>query len=86
VPTDELTCQELVEVVTEYLEGSMPPGERLRFEEHLVYCDFCTTYIDQMRATVRLAGELREQDLAPAARDALLETFRDWKRGRDAPL
>jgi anti-sigma factor RsiW len=76
----ELTCQELVEVVTDYLEGSMPAERRLLFEEHLAFCDWCRTYLEQMRATIRLTGTLREDDLDPEARDALLHVFRDWKR------
>jgi anti-sigma factor RsiW len=76
----ELTCQELVEVVTDYLEGRMPADRRLRFEEHVAFCDWCSTYLEQMRETVRLTGALREDDLRPEARDALLRLFRDWKR------
>ncbi len=76
----ELTCQELVEVVTHYLEGSMPAERRLLFEEHLAFCDWCQTYLEQMRATIRLTGTLREDDLRPEAREALLDVFRDWKR------
>ena len=78
---DELTCRELVEVVTDYLEGSLAPADRIRFEEHLVMCAPCTTYLEQMRETIRLTGALREEQLDPAARDALLSAFRDWKRG-----
>ena len=78
---DELTCRELVEVVTDYLEGSLPPADRIRFEEHLVMCAPCTIYLDQMRETIRLTGTLREEQLDLAARDALLSAFRDWKRG-----
>ena len=78
---DELTCRELVEVVTDYLEGSLPPADRIRFEEHLVMCAPCTIYLDQMRETIRLTGTLREEQVDPAARDALLTAFRDWKRG-----
>jgi anti-sigma factor RsiW len=76
----ELTCQELVEVVTDYLEGSMPAGRRLLFEEHLAFCDWCQTYLEQMRATIRLTGTLEEEDLTPEARAALLDVFRDWRR------
>jgi predicted anti-sigma-YlaC factor YlaD len=83
VPVDELTCQELVEIVTEYLEGSMAAGDRRRFEEHLVVCPGCSTYLEQLRETVRLTGVLATEDLAAAERDALLRTFRDWKGGRD---
>jgi anti-sigma factor RsiW len=76
----ELTCQELVEVVTDYLEGRMPAEQRLLLEEHLAFCDGCQTYLEQMRETIRLSGTLREDDLGPEARDALLRVFRDWKR------
>jgi anti-sigma factor RsiW len=75
----ELVCKELVEVVTDYLEGRMPAERRLLFEEHLASCDGCQTYLEQMRATIRLTGTLREDDLGTEARDALLDLFRDWK-------
>jgi anti-sigma factor RsiW len=76
----ELTCKELVEVVTDYLEGSMPAERRLLFEEHLAFCDRCQTYLEQMQETIRLTGTLMEDDLEPEARAALLGVFRDWKR------
>jgi anti-sigma factor RsiW len=75
----ELTCQELVEVVTDYLEGRMPAERRLLFEEHLAFCDGCKTYLEQMQETIKLTGTLSEDDLGPEARDALLGAFRDWK-------
>lgn len=77
--TEELTCRELVELVTDYLEGALPPGEAARFERHLAICPGCTTYVEQIRETVRQTGRLREDDLEPAARDALLAQFRNWK-------
>lgn len=77
-----MTCKELVEVVTDYLDGSMPAQQRLLFEEHLAFCDWCQTYLEQIRATIRLTGTLREDDLEPEAREALLGVFRAWKRGR----
>ena len=83
MPADELTCQELVEIVTEYLEGTMSTGDRLRFEEHLVVCPGCSAYLEQMRETVRLSGALREEDVDPLVLDQLLESFRHWKRGGD---
>ena len=75
----ELTCKELVEVVTDYLEGRMPAEQRLLFEEHVAFCDWCQTYVEQMRATVRLTGTLSEEDIGPEAREGLLRVFRDWK-------
>jgi predicted anti-sigma-YlaC factor YlaD len=76
----ELTCQELVEVVTDYLEDRLPPEQRILFEEHVAFCSWCRTYLEQMRETVRLTGSLREEDLESEARDALLDVFRDWKQ------
>ena len=76
----ELTCKELVEVVTDYLEGGMPVDQRLLFEEHLAFCSWCQTYVEQMRETIRVTGTLKEEDIGPEARDALLDVFSDWKR------
>jgi anti-sigma factor RsiW len=75
-----LSCKELVELVTDYLEGALPDEERRRFEEHLASCPGCVVHVEQMQATVRTLGTLREDAVSPAARDALLEAFRDWKR------
>jgi anti-sigma factor RsiW len=74
-----MTCRELVQVITDYLEGTLSWRDRRRFERHLRECDGCTIYVEQMRETIRLAGVLGEDDLAPAARDELLAVFRDWK-------
>jgi anti-sigma factor RsiW len=79
---DELTCKELVEVVTEYLEGTMDYPDRRLFEEHLVYCEGCSTYLAQMRQTIGLVGRLSEDDVPEPARDALLDVFRTWKEER----
>lgn len=75
-----LTCQELVELVTDYLEDRLPLEERIRFEDHLAVCGPCRTYFQQMRETIRLTGALTEERVEPGARDALLEAFRGWKR------
>ncbi len=75
----ELTCRELVEVVTDYLEGRMPPERRLLFEEHVAFCSWCATYLEQMRETIRLTGMLSEDDLSAEAREALLDAFRSWR-------
>jgi anti-sigma factor RsiW len=75
-----LTCQELIELVTEYFEGAMPPADRLRFEEHIAVCPPCRAHLRQMRETIRLLGELTEENIPAGARDELLSAFRDWKR------
>jgi anti-sigma factor RsiW len=78
---DYLTCQELVELVTEYLEDSLPAAERARFEEHIMTCPPCRAHIDQMRRTIQVVGHLSAETLPPAAEADLLSAFRDWKRG-----
>jgi hypothetical protein len=80
-PSVPLSCRELVELVTDYLEGALPGDEQARFQAHLEACDPCVDYIEQIRLTVRAAGRVEEEDLDPAWRDALLAEFRDWKRG-----
>jgi len=75
-----LTCRELVELVTDYLEGSLPPTERARFESHLEGCDNCRRYLDQMRQTIHLMGCLSEESLEPQVKTDLLKIFRDWKK------
>jgi predicted anti-sigma-YlaC factor YlaD len=74
-----LACKELVELVTDYLEGVMPATERTRFEEHLAICEGCDAYLDQMRQTIRLTGRLTEYDVPKPAIDELLRAFRGWK-------
>ena len=78
---EELTCQELVDLVTMYLEMTLSPEDTSRFESHLTICGGCANYLDQMRRTIQLVGTLREDGIPPEARDRLLEAFRDWKRG-----
>jgi anti-sigma factor RsiW len=75
-----MSCKELVELVTDYLEGSLSWRERRRFEKHIAKCDGCSAYVEQMRVTVRTMGTLREEDVPPDVRDELLAAFRDWKR------
>jgi predicted anti-sigma-YlaC factor YlaD len=75
----ELTCKELVELVTDYLEERLPPLERLRFEQHLAGCEGCRNYLDQIRQTIRLLGRLDEDSIPPPTREHLLRAFRDWK-------
>lgn len=78
-PVEELSCQELVELVTEYLEDALEAQERARFEAHVDACTGCQRYIEQMRQTIRLSGTLSQPPLAPEAEAALLEAFRGWK-------
>jgi anti-sigma factor (TIGR02949 family) len=75
-----LTCKEVVEIVTDYLEGTMSPELRKRFEDHLSTCEGCSAYLEQMRETIRLTGMLTEDDIPQELRDRLLSAFRDWHR------
>jgi anti-sigma factor RsiW len=75
-----ISCRELVELVTAYLEGALSREDRLRFENHIADCDGCTTYLEQMRRTIELAGTLRVDDVSRDAKQALLHAFQDWRR------
>lgn len=77
-----LTCQELVELVTDYLEGSLPSAERARFDEHIAGCTGCTNYLRQMRRTIQTVGYLSEDHVSPEAERELLDAFRTWKDDR----
>jgi anti-sigma factor RsiW len=74
----ELTCQQVVELITAYLEDALVPAERERFEEHLARCAGCSAYLAQMRETVALAGHV-ELRLPPELEGRLLEAFRSWR-------
>ena len=76
-----LTCIEVVELVTDYLDGALSRSERARFDAHLGDCHGCNAYLEQFRETIRLTGSLSEDTLDPVARDTMLAQFRDWKRG-----
>jgi anti-sigma factor RsiW len=76
---EELACVELVEVVTDYLEGAMPAHDRRRFEAHLDGCPHCITYVEQMRQVGGSLGALAADTIAPQTRDALLDAFRGWR-------
>jgi anti-sigma factor RsiW len=80
----ELVCQEVVELVSDYLEDALSARDRRRFERHIAGCEHCTAYLSQMRVTLRLTGRLAPGDLSPEARDELSEVFRHWKSGQDS--
>ncbi len=74
-----LDCNELVELVTAYLDGTLDLDTRARFDHHLQDCDGCTNYLQQFRSTVAALGKVPEDALEPAFRDRLLSAFRDWR-------
>ena len=74
----ELPCIEVVELVTAYLEDALSVADRQRVEEHLVFCDGCTTYLEQIRQTIVFTGRMEPEDIPPALQEKLLAAFRDW--------
>ena len=75
-----MRCIEVVELMTDYLEGALVPQDRARFERHLEACDGCTAYLEQMRQTILATGTLREEAISPEAMDRLLVAFRSWRQ------
>jgi anti-sigma factor RsiW len=75
-----LTCHEVVELITDYLEDALPDDDRRRVEEHLAACDGCTHYLEQMRETIRLTGMLTEEQVPEEQKRKLLSAFRTWTR------
>lgn len=76
---NNLVCQEVVELVSDYLEGALSRADRRRFEAHLRKCPNCTNYLEQMRATIRAMGSLHPDDLSPEVRDEFTDLFRRWR-------
>ena len=73
-----MTCREVVELLTDYLEGVLPEPTRARVDEHLATCPDCTTYLDQLRTTIGALGRLREEHVPAAVLDELVKAFRGW--------
>jgi anti-sigma factor RsiW len=76
---DEMTCRELVDVITDYLEGKLSQRDRDRFEAHIEECPYCLTYLEQMRETIATLGALGEESLSGQTRERLIEAFGDWR-------
>jgi anti-sigma factor RsiW len=76
---DHISCQEVVELVTAYLEGALPADETTLFEQHLNFCEGCGWYVEQMRGTIAAAGRISEADLTAEDRERLVAAFRGWR-------
>ena len=76
-----IVCRQAVELVTDYLEGALRERDRARFEAHLARCPHCTTYLEQMRATIAAVGRIEAEELAPEVRDELVSLYRRWRAG-----
>jgi anti-sigma factor RsiW len=79
-PREHVTCQEVVELVTDYFEGALSPEEAALFEQHLNFCDGCDWYVEQMRTTIATVGRVDDSAIPPAMRARLLAAFRDRNR------
>jgi anti-sigma factor RsiW len=75
----DIVCQQAVELVTDYLEGALSRRDRRRFEAHLRACPNCSTYLEQMRRTIQIAGAIEPEELTPAARQDLIDLYRRWR-------
>jgi anti-sigma factor RsiW len=75
----QLSCQELVELVTDYLEGALSAEDSARFEDHIGRCSPCAVYLEQIRQTIAVTGRLEAESLSPEAERELLAAFRDWR-------
>jgi predicted anti-sigma-YlaC factor YlaD len=76
-----LTCQEVVELVTDYLEHALLPQTQALLEAHLTECDGCTTYTEQIQQTISMLRRLTQEPLFPTSRQELLNVFQSWKSG-----
>jgi anti-sigma factor RsiW len=75
-----LTCHEVIELLSNYIDGALSPDDRRRVDEHLALCDGCATYLEQMRETIRVTGMVTEEQVPEGDKSALLDAFRDWRR------
>ena len=75
----DLVCQQAVELVTDYIEGTLSRSERRRFESHLANCSHCSEYLVQMRVTIQLTGWIDSMDLPPDMREELTKLYRRWQ-------
>ena len=76
---DHLSCQDVVELVTDYLDKALPPKEAALFEQHINFCEGCVLYVEQIQKTAEVVEKVREEDISPEAKDRLIRTFRDWR-------
>jgi anti-sigma factor RsiW len=76
-----MSCQALVELVTDYFEGRLSWRQRRRFEKHIAACHWCGRYLEQMQVTIRSVGRIDEASISPEAKESLLAAFKDWSGG-----
>jgi anti-sigma factor RsiW len=76
---NEMACNEIVDTITAYLDGTLPDHDRRRFDAHIADCPLCTEYLAQMRDTIARLGTLDETTLSRDSREGLIAAFRDWR-------
>jgi predicted anti-sigma-YlaC factor YlaD len=81
-PPGGIPCQEVVELITDYLEDTLLPGKRTQMDEHLAHCDGCTNYLEQVRLTITMLHHFAREPTFPETREDLLKVFRQWKQNR----
>ncbi len=79
-----MSCRQVVELMTAYLEGTLSPRDRARFEEHIAGCDGCTAYLAQLRMTMRVVGRLAFEPIPAPIERELVEAFRSWRSHQGA--
>jgi Putative zinc-finger len=77
---EHISCQEVVELVTDYLDRTLPADQASLFEQHVNFCDGCDWYLDQMRTAIGAVGRITEEDVPPETRASLLAAFREWRQ------
>jgi anti-sigma factor RsiW len=75
----DIACRQAVELVTDYLEGTLSRRDRRQFEFHLRGCPNCSAYLEQIRTTILATGAIETEDLTPKARKDLIDLYRRWK-------
>jgi predicted anti-sigma-YlaC factor YlaD len=76
----DIRCHQIVELVTDYLEGALDEADRTRFEMHIIVCRGCENYLEQMRRTADVVGDAPPDEPDPEQMEELLEAFRSWRR------
>jgi anti-sigma factor RsiW len=80
-----MKCRDVVELMTDYLDGALSPADRARFEDHISGCDGCRAYLEQLRATRSAAGRLASERVPESLQQELLNAFRDWRASSTKP-
>ena len=80
ITPDKLSCREVVELVTDYLEASLPPEKQAQFVDHVSNCPGCTAYVEQVQQTIGMLHTLAAEPAFPETKEELLALFQEWKR------